>query len=516
MFNIDRDAPVLEMKWITKRFPGIVANDKVNFNLCAGEIHALLGENGAGKSTLMSILSGLYYPDEGEILIDGRRVNFNSPKDALKLGIGMIYQHFMLVESHTVTENVILGSGNVPFFLKRESIEKEIEELSQKHQLSIQPGSFIWQLSIGEQQKVEILKVLFCKARILIMDEPTAVLTPQEARELFVTLENIVKSGNSVVFISHKLEEVMAVAHRVTVLKEGKVVGTIATKDTSVEQLAQMMVGRDVAFTRGKNRIDVKEVALEVEGLFVDGERGLPVLRGLSLNVKKGEIVGIAGVAGNGQRELSEALNGLRKIKAGTIRICGKDMTSKSPREIHRAGVAFIPEDRLGMGLVPRLPVEDNLMLRDYWAPPFSKGLFIDEKYVREFAAKCIDEYAIITPVKNAPVRSMSGGNLQKLLLSRELSGDPEVIIAVYPTRGLDIGAVEFVHKKLLEAKQKGAAILLISEDLGEILEVADRIAVIYEGRIMGSGPIHCDEAKIEEIGLMMSGVEKGKVKDAD
>lgn len=511
METSEKSATLLEMKDITKRFPGITANDRVNFELRTGEIHALLGENGAGKSTLMSILSGLYYPDEGDILIDGKPVTFHSPKDALTMGIGMIYQHFMLVESHTVAENVILGSPNCPFLLDRKRIEKEIEELSRKYHFDLSPVARIWQLSVGEQQRVEILKALYRKARILIMDEPTAVLTPQETRKLFATLKDLVAEGNSVIFITHKLEEVMSISDRVTVLNRGKVVSTVRTKETSIEELVKMMVGRDVSRCLRHGALPEGEAALEVEQLHAEGERGLPVLRGLTLDLKKGEIMGIAGVAGNGQKEFSEALCGLHKITSGKIRVCGEDVTGKNPRRINRAGVAFIPEDRLGMGLVPRLPAEDNMVLRGYWTAPFSKGTWLQENYIREFTARCIKEYEIIAPGGDAPVKSMSGGNLQKLLLSRELSSDPRVIVAVYPARGLDIGAVEFVHKKLLEARQNGAAILLISEDLDEILEVADRVAVMYEGRIMGSGPIPCNEATIEDIGLLMSGVDRTK-----
>lgn len=496
------------MKGITKRFPGILANDHIDFELLPGEVHALLGENGAGKSTLMSILSGLYHPDEGTISIGGRPVRLTSPKDSIENHIGMVYQHFTLVESHTVAENMILGSPTLPFFLSRPRIDKVISELSERLQMRVDPGACIWQLSVGEQQRVEILKALYRGAKILILDEPTAVLTPGEARELFATLKKFIESGCSVVFISHKLEEVMAISQRVTVLKAGKVVGTVKTSETTAEELARMMVGREITLSRNESPSCGGEIALEVKGLCADGERGVPALRGLDLNVRKGEILGIAGVAGNGQKELSLALNGLCKIRKGTISVCGVNITKMGPREVRRQGVAFIPEDRLRMGLVPPLPVEDNMALRDYWSSPFSRGPFLDARYIGEFTSKMISDYGISIPRRDAPVRALSGGNLQKILLSRELAGSPRVIVAVYPTRGLDIGAVDFVHTRLLEEKRKGAAILLISEDLEEILDIADNIAVIYEGRIV-SAPAPCAEAKIEEIGLQMSGMKK-------
>jgi general nucleoside transport system ATP-binding protein len=497
------------MRGITKYFPGITANEDVDFALRRGEIHALLGENGAGKSTLMSILAGLYYPDRGVITLDGKAVRFTSPGDALKAGIAMIYQHFMLVEAHTVGENIVLGLGSAGFLLDRGRIRRELGEIASRYQLSIDPDAAIWQLSVGEQQRVEILKALYRNARILIMDEPTAVLTPQETQDLFSTLRILAEAGSSIVFISHKLNEIMEIAHRITVLKGGRLVGTVDREAASYGELARMMVGRELSPARERQGGGSGETVLSVEEVAALNERGLPALKKVSFKIGAGEVLGLAGVAGNGQKELAAALNGLMKIASGRITLGGREMTGLGPREIRRRGVAFIPEDRLGMGLVPNLPVQDNMMLRDYWHQPFSRGPFIDDKAVEEFSARRIQEYGIVTPRQGSPVRSMSGGNLQKILISREFSGDPALIVAVHPTRGLDVGAVEFVHERLLQEKARGAAIFLICEDLDELLDLSDRIAVIYEGSIMGI--VAREEAKIDEIGLMMSGASRGK-----
>jgi len=497
---------LLEMKGITKRFPGIVANDGISFSLKAGEIHALLGENGAGKSTLMSILAGLYIPDEGQILIDGRPVSFKSPRDALKKGIGMIYQHFMLVEAHTVAENIVLGEEK-SFFLKKSSIEDEVRRLSEQYQLSLKADAPVWQLSVGEQQRVEIVKSLYRKARILIMDEPTAVLTPMEIRELFRTLRLLTEAGNAVVFISHKLDEVMEIAGRVTVLKCGKVAGSVPVSETSKEALANMMVGREITLSRKTGGPPEEQPALTVSGLCVRGEKGLPALSDVSFEIKKGEILGVAGVAGNGQRELAAALNGMVKIESGSVSIFDEDLTGRGSREHYQKGAAFIPEDRLGTGLVPNLDIEDNMILRGYWRAPFSKGPVLQQDAISDFTTRLIEEYSIKVPARKSPVKSLSGGNLQKIIFSRELASMPKVLVAVHPTRGLDIGAVEFVRQKLLSEKAMGAAVLLISEDLEELLDLSDRVAVIFKGRIMGI----CDArtATVDGIGLMMSGVSE-------
>lgn len=502
------EACLLEMKGIIKRFPGIVANDDVSFSLKEGEIHALLGENGAGKSTLMSILAGLYLPDEGQILLDGAPVFFQSPRDALKKGIGMIYQHFMLVEAHTVAENIILGEEK-SCILNKSSIEEEIRCLSDDYQLSVKADAKIWQLSVGEQQRVEILKALYRKARILIMDEPTAVLTPMEIRELFRTLRLLTEAGNAIVFISHKLDEVMEIANRVTVMKSGRVAGTVATSETSAEHLAHMMVGRDITLSRKTGEEPGTQAAISVQSLCVKGEKGVPALSEVSFEIRKGEILGLAGVAGNGQKELAAAMNGLVKIQSGTISLLGQDVTDRNPRELYENGIAFIPEDRLGTGLVPNLDVEDNMILRGYWRAPFSKGPFLQKNAIADFSSRLIEEYSIKVPSRSSPVKSLSGGNLQKILFSRELASEPMVLVAVHPTRGLDIGAVEFVRQKLLSEKKRGAAVFLISEDLEELLDLSDRVAVIFKGRFMGIRDART--ATIDEIGLLMSGVCSGR-----
>ncbi len=508
--NMEEQAFLLEMKGITKRFPGIVANDGISFSLKAGEIHALLGENGAGKSTLMSILAGLYFPDEGQIFLEGAPVSFQSPRDALKKGIGMIYQHFMLVEAHTVSENIILGEEK-SYILDKSGIEEEIKRLSEEYQLPVKADTPVWRLSVGEQQRVEIVKALHRKARILIMDEPTAVLTPMEIKDLFRTLRLFTEAGNAIVFISHKLDEVMEIAHRVTVLKNGKVAGTVAVNETSEEQLAHMMVGREITLSRRTGEQPGEQVALSVQSLSVDGEKGIPALSEVTFEVRKREILGLAGVAGNGQRELAAALCGLMKIQSGNISLLGQDVTHKSPRELYEKGMAFIPEDRLGTGLVPNLNVEDNMILRGYWRPPFSKGSFLQANVIGDFTARLIEEYSIKVPSRSSNVKSMSGGNLQKILFSRELASEPKVLVAVHPTRGLDIGAVEFVRQKLLSEKKRGTAVFLISEDLEELLDLSDRVAVIFKGRIMDIRDAH--ETNIDEIGLLMSGIcgERGE-----
>lgn len=505
---------VVEMKGITKRFPGIVANDRVDFQLLKGEIHAVLGENGAGKSTLMSILAGLYTPDEGEIILDGKKTIFRSPGDARRSGVGMIFQHFMLIENHTVAENIILGVDGASFFLDKSKIDSSIRELSLKYQLNVDPQAYIWQLSVGELQRVEILKSLYRNARILIMDEPTAVLTPQETSELMSTLRVLADTGNSIVFISHKLEEVMKIADRVTVLKNGKVQGEppgpILKSETTKEKLAFLMIGRESSLARKRKKPSNDKVAFSISDLYITGERGVMVINGLNLAIMQGEILGIAGVAGNGQKYLAEAINGLMPVKSGSIKLFGEEIIGLNPREVHKRGVGFIPEDRIGMGLVSKLGLSDNMALRDYFKKPFSSGCLLNYGYINGFSQSLVRDYNIKAPEGNQPVGAMSGGNLQKILLARELSSNPKLIIAVHPSRGLDIGAVEFVHNKLIEAGKNGSAILLISEDLDELLMLSDRIAVIYEGRIIDE-PIVSEKARISDIGLLMSGVLPSK-----
>jgi simple sugar transport system ATP-binding protein len=498
------------MRGITKHFPGVLANDHVDFEAAAGEVHALLGENGAGKSTLSNILTGLYRPDEGEIFLYGRRAHFNSPRDALDAGIGMVHQHFRLVEPFTVAENVVLGdhrSEGRSFRIQRRAIERHVTEISNRYGLHVDPRARIWQLSVGEQQRVEILKALYREARILILDEPTAVLTPQEAEVLFATLREMAAEGRTVVFISHKLHEVKAVADRVTVLRGGRSIATQSTADATPRSLAALMVGRDVAATRriesGRPTISPDDRVLEVEGLSVEGDRGQAV-RNVSLHVCAGEIVAIAGVAGNGQRELAEAIAGMRAPSAGRVRVRGRPVRPGDPRAAIAAGVAYVPEDRLGTGLAPSLAIASNLVLKSYREPPASRGPLLRLGAIRARALELIGRYRIAAPGPEAQARQLSGGNLQKVVLAREFSGRPQLLVAAAPTRGLDVGAIENVHGYLREAAAEGMGVLLISEDLDEILALADRIAVMYEGGVPGE--FDAAHANVEEIGLAMAG----------
>jgi len=515
--KVKRGEKILELRGITKHFPGVIANDHIDFDLRAGEVHALLGENGAGKTTLMNILYGLYQPDEGEIRIRGKRVLLKSPKDAIDLGIGMVHQHFMLIPSLTVTENVILGlkSSRAPF-LDLDRSKKRIAELSKKYGLRVDPNAKIEHLSVGERQRVEIIKSLYRGAQVLILDEPTAVLTPPEVKELMTLLKRMVREELAVLpFITHKLPEVMAISDRVTVLRRGKVVARIDTKQTNKRELAREMVGRDVLFRIERSEIRPGRVILEVKKLQTLNDKGLLALRDVSFQIREGEILGIAGVAGNGQRELAEVLTGLREAIGGNVYIKGKDMTNKSPRDIIDQGVGHIPEDRLEMGLVLDFSIEENLILETHDKPPFTYNWFIplDKKWflnkieIGKHVENLISEYNIVTPNKDVPAGTLSGGNLQKIILARELSRKPKLLIANQPTRGLDVGATEYVRNKLMEQKKKGMAILLISDDLDEIMSISDRIGVIYEGNIVGMIP--AAEARIKEIGLMMAGAKK-------
>ncbi|MEA3459575.1 MAG: ABC transporter ATP-binding protein, partial [Chloroflexota bacterium] len=481
------NVPAVEMCGITKRFPGVLANDHIDLVVRAGEIHTILGENGAGKSTLMNILSGLYRPDEGEIYIHGRKAMLRSPRDAIELGMGMVHQDFMLVASHTAAENVTLGLKDPPFLLNLSQTERRIAELSKQYGLKVDPHAKIWQLSVGEQQRVEILKILYRGADILILDEPTAVLTPQEVKELFATLlRRMASEGKAIIFISHKLDEVMAISDQITVLRKGKVIATVLPSQTSKKELAKMMVGREVLFQVSRKPVEKGGTVLEVRGLRALNDKGLPALKGISLSVRQGEILGIAGVAGNGQRELAEVVTGLRRCTGGRVFIGGQEATNCSPREVIKEGVGHIPGDRLGMGLIPNLAVSDNIILKEYREPPLAKGPFLDRSSIRGFVSRLIEAFKIITPSQETPVKLLSGGNLQRTILAREIASGPDLMVAVHPTRGLDVGATESVRNTLLEQREKRAAILLISEDLDEILALSDRIAVINEGEIMG------------------------------
>jgi len=497
------------MRGITKRFPGVVANDRVDLVAAAGEVHALLGENGAGKSTLSNVLTGLYRPDEGEIELYGRPVRFHSPRDALDAGIGMVHQHFRLVEPFTVAENVVLGDHRDvgrTFLLRPRAIERRVAELAGRYGLDVDPRARIWQLSVGEQQRVEILKALYREARILILDEPTAVLTPQEAEALFRTLRAMAAEGRTVIFISHKLHEVMAVADRVTVLRGGRRVATLPVAEATPRSLAALMVGREVEAARRRERSAPVggAVVLAVEDLWVEGDRGGPALKGVSLRVRAGEIVAVAGVAGNGQRELAEAVYGIRSPLRGVVRVEGRALRGGDAREAISAGVAHVPEDRLGTGLAPSLSVAANAALTSYRSPPVSNGPLLRLRRMRELAHALISRYQVKAPGPDAPARHLSGGNLQKLVLGREFHGRPKALVAASPTRGLDVGAIETVHAYLRQAAEAGMAILLISEDLDEILALADRIAVMYEGCI--AGELDAAKATVQEIGYLMAG----------
>lgn len=497
------ETPAFELRGVTKRFPGVVANDRVSFAAQAGEIHALLGENGAGKSTLMNVLSGLYHADEGEIYVHGRRVAFRSPRDAIRTGIGMVHQHFMLVPSQTVAENVVLGMPG-RFLLNPAQIEREVGQMSQQFGLPIDPTAKVWQLSVGEQQRVEILKMLYRGADILILDEPTAVLTPQETRIFFATLRMMVSQGKTVIFISHKLDEVLAIAHRVTVLRAGRSVATVDTAGMTRSQLASLMVGREVLFSIEKRPARVGAPRLRLEDVEAQDDKGLPALRGISLTVHGGEIVGIAGVAGNGQRELAEVIGGARVMQRGAIQVDGKRFVHPTPANMIAAGVGYVPEDRRVSGSAPNLSITENIGLKAYRSPAITNGWLVRWGRLAQRARNLVRTYAIVAPSIATPVRKLSGGNLQKVILAREIADKPAVLVTAYPTRGLDVGATEQVRRLLLAERDRGAAILLISEDLEEILLMSDRIAVLYEGEIVDNLP--ASEADLATVGLLMTG----------
>jgi ABC-type uncharacterized transport system ATPase subunit len=503
----------VEMCDIVKRFPGVQANSKVCFDVNAGEVHALLGENGAGKSTLMRQLYGLYQPDEGTIVIDGKPQSFRSPADAIHAGIGMIHQHFMLVPTLTVVQNVALGlrSSREPL-LDLEKVTTRIEALSEAYGINVEPQAFIWQLSVGEQQRVEIMKALYRGASVIILDEPTAVLIPQEVNDLFVTLRRMVKEGHSLVFISHKLHEVMAISDRVTVLRDGKVIGTRKTAEVTQTELVKMMVGRELKDIEPRP-LKPGPTSLTIEQLRVMGDRGSEALRGVDLEIHSGEIFGLAGVSGNGQRELAECLTGIRKASGGKILLGEKEITSATVNQRVAAGFAFIPEERMRDGAIREFSVEENVYLHDHAFPPYSHGIFLDFNRMAAHAGDLVREYTVKTPSLDTPVKNLSGGNIQKLIMARELSRAPRVLVAAQPTRGVDIGATEYIHQRLLAQREAGTAILLISEDLDEVRTLSDRIAVMYEGHI--TGIVERGRASVEQIGLMMAGISMSEALQA-
>jgi simple sugar transport system ATP-binding protein len=468
-----------------------------------------LGENGAGKTTLMNVLNGLYRPEAGELFVNGRPARFNSPRDAIRSGLGMVHQHFMLVPTQTVAENLILGQSWPRFLINYREVEERIAELSQQFGMAVDPGAKIWQLSVGEQQRVEILKMLYQGAKILIMDEPTAVLTPQEVEELFKTLNNMTAAGHTIIFISHKLDEVVEISHRVTVLRRGKAVALVETAETTKAELARLMVGREVLFRVEKKAAEPGQTALALNSVSCRNDRGLPSLRQLSLQIRAGEIVGVAGVAGNGQTELAEVITGLRHAVDGRIEVMGHDITNQPAKVAINQGVAYIPADRNGVGSAPNLTLAENLAMKKYDRPPVGQGWAINRGAMKAQARQLVEKFNISAPGVETPARSLSGGNLQKLILAREFSDDPNVIVAVYPSRGLDVGAAESVHRLLIEERDRGAAVLLISEDLDELLSMSDRIVVLYEGQLMGEVPP--DDNRVEEIGLMMAGTKTKK-----
>jgi len=503
-------ANLLEMKGITKSFPGVMANNNINIEVKLGEIHALLGENGAGKSTLMNILSGLYSPSGGTIFINGKEVSFNSPRDAIRKGIGMVYQHFMLIRQLSVVENIILGMPQkYEPLLDIKDAAKKITKFSSHYGMSIDPYSKIWQLSVGQQQRVEIIKALYRGAKLLILDEPTSVLTPQEVDELFSMIVQFVKQGRSVVFISHKIDEVKAISNRITVLRQGEKVGTVSN-NTSKKELARMMVGREVSFKVDKLPANPGKVILKLEGVEALNDRGLKALKSISLEIYKGEILGIAGVDGNGQSELVEVITSLRKINKGKVSISDINVTNLHPRKILELNVGYIPQDRHLTGIVLDMDLKENMILHDYYIPPHCKGKFLNWNFIKKHTCELIKEYGIKTPSEEMLSENLSGGNQQKLILARELHRKPDLLIAMNATRGLDVGAIEYVQKKIIELRDRGAGILYVSTEIEEIINMSDRIAVIYNGEIMG---VVCpEEASIEELGLMMTGTKKEEI----
>jgi len=502
-------APILELRGITKRFPGVLANDHIDLTLNQGEIHALLGENGAGKSTLMNVLYGLYHPDEGEILVRGNPIRMTGPRDAIAQGIGMVHQHFMLIPVFTVTENVMLGDESITngVVLDRKKVAREIRELSTKYGLEVNPDLYIKDLSVGVQQRVEIIKLLYRKADILILDEPTAVLTPQEADDLFQVLRNLKARGNSIIFITHKLREVLELADRITVLRLGKVVGSADPQSATSAELARLMVGRSVILSVDKEPAQPKAVTLAVQNLVVRDERHNIAVNGVSFQVHAGEVLGIAGVQGNGQTELAQALTGLRKVESGQVTILGEDTTHANPRKISELRVAHVPEDRQADGLVLNFPVEDNLVLNEYYRPPFAKGIVMNFDAIQTAAEERVHEFDVRTPSIFVNAGNLSGGNQQKVIVAREFSRDIALLIASQPTRGLDVGSIEYIHKRIIEKRDAGVAVLLVSNELDEIMSLSDRVAVMFKGEIIDT--VNAAETTKEALGLLMAGVHE-------
>jgi ABC-type uncharacterized transport system ATPase subunit len=493
------------MHGIVKRFPGVLANDHISFEARAGEIHALLGENGAGKTTLMNILYGIYHPDKGEIYVKGRPVTIRSPRDAISLGIGMVHQHYRLVPTHTVAENVVLGlPGN--FFFPERAARRKLDEFSRKYGLSVDPEARIWQLSAGEQQRVEIIKALYRGAEILILDEPTSMLTPGEIDELLGIIRRMAAEGHAIIFITHKLDEVFAISDRVTVLRNGTVVATQETAGTDKPALARLMVGREVLFRLEKKPAQLGQTVLQVEGLHALNDRGLLAVKNVSFGVSAGEILSIAGVAGNGQRELVEALAGLRPSTQGSVLVSGQDVTNEPPRALIERGICYIPGERL-VGLVPGLSVAENLILKSYCEAPFTQGAFLNYTAIDAHADRLVAQYSVTTPSRETPVKLLSGGNIQRVILARETCQAPTLLIAAHPTGGLDVGSIEYIHQRILQRRDEGTAVLLVSPELDEIIALSDRIAVMYRGQIMDILP--AKGVNRDYLGLLMAGAQE-------
>jgi ABC-type uncharacterized transport system ATPase subunit len=508
-------APALEMRGITKRYPGVVANDRIDLEVRPGEIHALLGENGAGKTTLMNVLYGLARPDEGQILLDGQEVTLSGPSDAIARGISMVHQHFMLVPVLTVAENIVLGEEtmNGPLFLDRKEAHRRIIELGRQFGFEVDPEAKVGSLSVGWQQRVEILKALYRDAKILVLDEPTAVLTPQETEEIFDVLRRLAAGGHSIVFISHKLYEVLDIADRITVIRRGKVVGQRIPSETNEEDLAELMVGREVSLTVDRGDSNPGDPALRIEALTVNDDRGTEVVHGVDLEIRAGEILGIAGVAGNGQDELVEALVGLRRPAAGKVTLDGKDITGQPSRSIYAAGVAYVPADRHRFGLVLPFSIADNLVLTAYYREPYARGILRNDAAIHETAETRIREFDVRTPSADAKASTLSGGNQQKVVVAREFGRDLRLLVLDQPTRGLDVGSIEFIHRQAIAKRDAGTAILLVSAELDEVLELSDRIAVMYRGRIVAI--VDGRTADKNEVGLLMATGGREAVADA-
>ena len=508
--KLERIATV-EMQGIEKSFVGVRANHDVHLSVKSGDILGLLGENGAGKTTLMNILYGLYQPDRGGVFINGKSISVKSPRESMHLGIGMIHQHFMLIQKHTVLDNIILGFDNLPFFFPQKVMRKKIEEFSERYGLQVDPDKYIWELSAGEQQRVEIIKALMHNADLLIMDEPTSVLTPAEVEDLFAILRRLSKEGHTCILISHKLDEIMSICNRVLVMRKGEVTGEAAIKDVDEKTLATMMVGHEISLSYPKKDLPPGEAVLEVENLNVNSDQELPIVNGLSFQVRKNEIMGIAGVSGNGQREMVEAVTGLRNVEGGKVRLNGEDITNKSARHINDRGITHVPEERIKFGTVANLLLMENSVLKQHHSQPFSVRQLMNYPTIRQHAKKLIEDFRVDAAGINVPVKNLSGGNMQKLILGREITASPDLLIAAHPTYGLDVGAADYIRRRLIECRDEGGSVLLVSEDLEELFQVCDRVAVMFEGRFMGIvDPSDCD---MGEVGLMMAGSKPKETK---